>query len=191
LEHGGTLLEHTAFRSAEIYDDGVLLRTLSAQHAELPLTPGDTNRPMACSAAAAAAVAGDAADSGSGPNDSSSTLHGAAESAAAQAGQRHPTLTCRLVLDCMGHYGPIVKQMRGGAKPSGMVVVVGGCHSGVPPEGNTSADLLYSLRDSEDDMQVGGRAGGLWPSLAQFGFAGSRGRADQRSLWDHFAIWAA
>ena len=55
----------------------------------------------------------------------------------------------------MGHYGPITKQIRGGAKPKGMVVVVGGCMGGVPPEKNTSADLLYTTRDSEDDMQVG------------------------------------
>jgi lycopene cyclase CruP len=33
-------------------------------------------------------------------------------------------------LDCMGHYSPIVKQMRGKAKPEGMVIVVGGCAEG-------------------------------------------------------------
>eukprot|EP00775_Hariotina_reticulata_P005190 gene5190-5428_t len=36
-------------------------------------------------------------------------------------------LSCRLLLDCMGHYSPVVKQIRGRAKPDGMVLVVGGC----------------------------------------------------------------
>ncbi|GAB4815041.1 hypothetical protein N2152v2_002087 [Parachlorella kessleri] len=124
LEQGGTLLEHTAFRSADVFEDGVRMRLLRGKEAgDLPLTPGDTNRPNAYSTAAA----------GSG---------------------RQPSLTCRLILDCMGHYGPITKQIRGGAKPKGMVVVVGGCMSGVPPEKNTSADLLYTTRDSEDDLQL-------------------------------------
>ena len=39
----------------------------------------------------------------------------------------------------MGHYSPIVKQMRGGAKPQGMVLVVGTCADGVPAERNRRA----------------------------------------------------
>jgi hypothetical protein len=36
----------------------------------------------------------------------------------------------------MGHYSPVVKQMRGGSKPEAMVLVLGGCADGVPPELN-------------------------------------------------------
>jgi lycopene cyclase CruP len=35
-----------------------------------------------------------------------------------------------------GHWSPIVRQMRGSSKPDGMCLVVGGCASGFPAEGN-------------------------------------------------------
>jgi lycopene cyclase CruP len=47
-----------------------------------------------------------------------------------------------------------VKQIRGGQQPDGMVVVLGGCFSGVPPQGNASADLLYTFSDAADDTQM-------------------------------------
>ena len=56
-----------------------------------------------------------------------------------QAGPQRREVTARLLLDCMGHYSPIVKQMRGGAKPEGMVLVVGTCADGVPAERNRCA----------------------------------------------------
>lgn len=127
------LFESTAFNSCEVFDDGVRIRTRRGSAAglgeQLPLSPGDVNRPLACSPCTAGAT-------------------GSQYTAAPR------TLSCRLVLDCMGHYSPIVKQMRGGAKPQGMVVVVGGCMGGVPQEHNTCADLLYSMEDSVHDMQV-------------------------------------
>ena len=51
----------------------------------------------------------------------------------------------RLVLDCMGHWSPIVKQMRGVQRPDGMCLVVGGCASGFTPETNKCARLPPSL----------------------------------------------
>lgn len=44
--------------------------------------------------------------------------------------------------------------MRGRAKPDGMCLVVGSCAEGYKPEANIHADLLYTLGDARDDMQV-------------------------------------
>lgn len=40
------------------------------------------------------------------------------------------SLRSRLLLDCMGHFSDIVKQIRGRVKPDGMVMVVGSCAEG-------------------------------------------------------------
>ena len=48
-------------------------------------------------------------------------------------------LRCRLVVDCMGHYGPIVRQLRGTRRPDGMCLVVGACATGYPAHLNTYA----------------------------------------------------
>lgn len=45
-------------------------------------------------------------------------------------------IRARLIVDCMGHWGPIVRQMRGSRKPDGMCLVVGGCATGIPPAQN-------------------------------------------------------
>lgn len=47
----------------------------------------------------------------------------------------------RLLVDCMGHWSPIVQQIRGPKKPDGMCLVVGGCATGFPPEANESVSL--------------------------------------------------
>ena len=39
-------------------------------------------------------------------------------------------VTARLVLDCMGHGSPAVRQLRWGHKPDGVCLVVGTCASG-------------------------------------------------------------
>ncbi len=54
----------------------------------------------------------------------------------------------------MGHYSPIVKQMRGGSKPQGMVLVVGTCADGVPAERNRCAGLCQ-LAKIRLDVRVG------------------------------------
>lgn len=49
------------------------------------------------------------------------------------------SLRSRLLLDCMGHFSDIVKQIRGRVKPDGMVMVVGSC-----AEGEHGLDQLVS-----------------------------------------------
>lgn len=66
---------------------------------------------------------------------------------AATATREQTCISGRLLLDCMGHYSSIVKQIRGDQQPDGMLVVMGGCFDGVPPERNNAADLLYTFED--------------------------------------------
>lgn len=56
-------------------------------------------------------------------------------------------LTTRLVLDCMGHQSPIMRQVRQGKKPEGGCLVVGSCCDGFSPQRNTFGDLIYSCTD--------------------------------------------
>lgn len=51
-------------------------------------------------------------------------------------------LRSRLLIDCMGHFGPILKQIRGGSKPEGVVMVVGSCAEG---ESELSSSTLTRL----------------------------------------------
>lgn len=83
LQAGGILLENTAFKSAKIHPDGVVLEV------------GET------------------------------------------------TLQTRLLIDAMGHFSPIIKQVRNGAKPEAVCVVVGSCASGFTE--NSTGDLIYSF----------------------------------------------
>lgn len=66
---------------------------------------------------------------------------------------RPKAINARLLLDCMGHYSDIVKQVRGKVKPDGMCMVVGSCAEGFTEGDNTSADLLYSISHARSDMQ--------------------------------------
>ncbi len=80
---GGKLLENTAFKSATVHPDGVLI----------------------------------------------------------EAGEI--TLKTRLLIDAMGHFSPIVRQVRQGKKPDAVCVVVGSCAKGYPQ--NDTGDLIYSF----------------------------------------------
>ncbi len=53
------------------------------------------------------------------------------------------TLKTRLLLDAMGHFSPIVRQERKGAKPDAICMVVGSCAQGY--EKNDTGDLIYSF----------------------------------------------
>lgn len=76
-------------------------------------------------------------------------------SATRQAGRASPAvLRCRLMLDCMGHYSSVVKQMRGGRVPDGLLMVAGTCAEGFPSELNRSADLLYSTSGVRNGLQL-------------------------------------
>ena len=74
-----------------------------------------------------------------------------------QAGPQRREVTARLLVDCMGHYSPIVKQMRGGAKPHGMVLVVGTCADGVPADQNRCPNPNPYPNSSPDTVWHGRR----------------------------------
>lgn len=120
---GGTIFEHTVFEKATVYPNGVLL-TLS----------------HASSASQEHWTAGDMNRAGTAAQGS-------------QDGEKVSSLRCRLVVDCMGHYSPIVKQQREGQPIEGVVIVVGGCMTGLPSQGEDHADVLVTLEDSDHDMQ--------------------------------------
>ncbi|GIL61770.1 hypothetical protein Vafri_16159, partial [Volvox africanus] len=105
--------------------DGLRLK-LSPGGSAAPLAVGDTNRPNGLGS------------TGSSPGPVTAPR----------------SLNCRLLLDCMGHYSDIVKQIRGRVKPDGMCMVVGSCAEGFPSDLNQSADLLYSLSHVRYDMQL-------------------------------------
>ncbi|XP_009365089.2 uncharacterized protein LOC103954962 isoform X2 [Pyrus x bretschneideri] len=51
-------------------------------------------------------------------------------------------LSSRLIIDAMGNFSPIVKQIRSGRKPDGVCVVVGSCARGFT--NNSTSDVIYS-----------------------------------------------
>lgn len=69
--------------------------------------------------------------------------------------QPQDPITARLLVDCMGHFSPIVRQARWGHKPEGVCLVVGACNRGHDPANNTTGDLIYtnspSLVGAADD----------------------------------------
>lgn len=71
----------------------------------------------------------------------------------AAGGILHSEVTGRLLLDCMGHNSPIVRQQRWGKKPDGVCCVVGSCASGFSQ--NDTADVILTTKDlQQDDEQV-------------------------------------
>ncbi|GFR41663.1 hypothetical protein Agub_g2405, partial [Astrephomene gubernaculifera] len=175
---GGVLYENTAFKAAVVHSDGLRLK-LSPGGRAAPLAVGDTNRPNGLGPPASASspsssppstpatAAGSSSHSSSSFSSSSSSSAAStpleatkptttpATAAAAAAPSAAPrSLTCRLLLDCMGHYSEIVRQIRGRVKPDGMCLVVGSCAEGFPAASNSSADLLYSLSHASHDMQL-------------------------------------
>jgi len=157
LESGGVLREQTVFKSAVVYDDCAVVKLMpcgfgsrngsgSNGAAGVELTPSDVNRPSAVTSTS---------------SSDSDTDSGTASTATTNTNE----LKCRILIDCMGHYSCIVKQIRNGQQPDGMVVVVGGCYTADPKSpANTAAanpvtfpntaDLLYSFTDSFNDSQV-------------------------------------
>jgi hypothetical protein len=119
---GGVLLENHSFRSADVIpEQGVRVGLLVHGEGEsgAALGVGDVNRP-----------------NGLGGNSSNfappfTPVESTGRTPSpVRGGRRKMELRARLLLDCMGHYSDIVKQMRGRAKPDGMVLVVGSCAEG-------------------------------------------------------------
>ncbi|KAG8642258.1 hypothetical protein MANES_12G071600v8 [Manihot esculenta] len=52
------------------------------------------------------------------------------------------TLSSRLIIDAMGNFSPVVKQIRRGRKPDGVCLVVGSCARGFKE--NSTSDVIYS-----------------------------------------------
>ncbi|NER92053.1 FAD-binding oxidoreductase [Moorena sp. SIO3A2] len=57
----------------------------------------------------------------------------------------------RLLIDAMGHFSPIVKQVRQGQKPEGVCLVVGSCAEGYPK--NEMGDLIVSFTPIQNQCQ--------------------------------------
>ena len=60
-------------------------------------------------------------------------------------------LNTRLLIDAMGHFSPIVKQVRQGEKPDGVCLVVGSCAQGFPQ--NETGDLIVSFTPIQNQCQ--------------------------------------
>lgn len=61
------------------------------------------------------------------------------------------SLTGRLFIDVMGHFSPLVKQVRNGQKPDGLCLVVGTCAQGFTE--NNTGDLFASFTPLENQCQ--------------------------------------
>ncbi|MGH2412400.1 MAG: FAD-binding oxidoreductase, partial [Microcystaceae cyanobacterium] len=60
-------------------------------------------------------------------------------------------LKTRLLIDAMGHFSPIARQARNGAKPEGVCLVVGSCAQGYPQ--NETGDLIASITPIQNQCQ--------------------------------------
>ncbi|HEY9699386.1 MAG TPA: FAD-binding oxidoreductase [Trichocoleus sp.] len=70
---------------------------------------------------------------------------------AADAQTAEISLKTRLLLDCMGHFSPIVRQARQGKKPDAVCLVVGTCAAGFPE--NKTGDLFASFTPIQNQCQ--------------------------------------
>ena len=124
LRDGGEILENSALRTVSTYKNGVQVE-FSVSSASEDVTASDVNR---------------------------AGYMGGVDSIPKSTKQSN-CLTARLLIDCMGHYSPIVKQSREGQKEDGVVIVVGGCFEGIPEDQNSTADILVTREDSDNDLQ--------------------------------------
>lgn len=60
-------------------------------------------------------------------------------------------LTTRLLIDAMGHFSPMVQQVRQGIRPDGVCLVVGTCATGYP--NNETGDLIVSFTPVQNQCQ--------------------------------------
>ncbi|KXZ52262.1 hypothetical protein GPECTOR_10g893 [Gonium pectorale] len=81
----------------------------------------------------------------------------------AAAGSPPSTLTARLVVDCMGHFSPIVRQVRWGSRPDGVCLVVGAMGSGFP--NNTTADVILTNTPLQPEDAPFNRAQYFWEAF--------------------------
>ncbi len=122
LAAGGVLWEKTAFESATVHPDGMslILKKL-----------------------------GDRAPVGAGVQGSADAYRniGDADKKSDQKDQeisQFEQIQARLLIDAMGHFSPVVRQVRGDTQPDGICLVVGTCATGSKGEfgKNDTADLI-------------------------------------------------
>ncbi|EOA26931.1 hypothetical protein CARUB_v10023024mg [Capsella rubella] len=81
-------------------------------------------------------------------------------------------LSSRLVIDAMGNFSPILKQIKRGRKPDGMCLVVGSCAHGFKE--NSSSDVIYSsssvtkVADSNVQLFWEVKKSGVFPILTLY-----------------------
>ena len=164
---GGVVKEWTAFKGAEVCANGVVIDTSPSRDA--PPDVGDAGRPLAAEAQEGDEEVEEAedgeeeeagADADAAPSTNAPRLTAAdrkaARAAARAARSARPSkpgeVTCRLLIDCMGHWSPIAKQARPPARPDGVCLVVGTCAaSGIPPR--PGGDFLASHAPADGDVQ--------------------------------------
>ena len=188
LARGGTILEHHMFRRAHVYDDmaRVELKPFDVSADSDDWNAADMNRGSSGSDDDPLVPSSSASREDTEQNPSVSSTH-----------EPRSSLTCRLVVDCMGHYSPIVKQLRHGQSVEGMVIVVGGCmeeddaHKTNTRNPNDYADLLVTIDDSEHDMQYFWEAfpaeGGKSKTVYMFAYADAdQGRPSMTDIFDTY-----
>ncbi|KAF7040283.1 hypothetical protein CFC21_050196 [Triticum aestivum] len=72
-------------------------------------------------------------------------------------------LRCRLVVDAMGNFSPIVRQIRSGRRPDGLCLVVGACARGF--EKNTTSDVIFSSSSVKSVGDSGGSVQLFWEAF--------------------------
>ena len=78
-------------------------------------------------------------------------------------GDETSSLTGRLVLDCMGHFSPIVRQSRHGQQPDGVCLVVGTCARGFAE--NDYSDLILTNGPITENRCSGNRVQYFWEAF--------------------------
>lgn len=72
-------------------------------------------------------------------------------------------ISARLLIDCMGHFSPIVRQSRQGQKPDGVCLVVGTCATGF--DQNDSSDLIKTTLPIIRNEASGNRVQYFWEAF--------------------------
>lgn len=72
-------------------------------------------------------------------------------------------LPCRLVVDAMGNFSPIVRQIRSGRRPDGLCLVVGACARGFGK--NTTSDVIFSSSSVKSVGDSGGSVQLFWEAF--------------------------
>ncbi|KAL6762577.1 hypothetical protein V8C86DRAFT_3023359 [Haematococcus lacustris] len=95
---------------------------------------------------------------------------------AAPGGAPESQVTARLLLDCMGHGSPIVRQARWGCRPDGVCLVVGSLAAGFP--NNTTGDVIATITNTQADDAELSKLQLFWEA-----FPAGSGNGDERTTY--------